>query len=1256
MNNKKFISSTLAFMLVANSINVPTALAINSAKIAGISVENFTDIKGHWAEDYMRLAIQNNLITGKSETIAAPNDKLTRAELSAIMVRAFGGGEESNLNSYSDVNESAWYYKELAKAVSLGFISGSNGKLRPNDSISREETFTVVARAFGFLDGTSEDYSMFSDSKDVSSWAASAVGGLVKRGIISGSDGLLNPKNVLSRAEFATIMANIVSVYCNTNSVPAQQTINGNVLISYGGLTLKDKVINGDLFITEGCGSSGLTLSNTVVNGNIYVRAGGDRALNLINSSSVSSVVISGSDIKSGVITDETSSVKQLNIEDSKGSVAISGNLNNIVCNAANTIINITDCTASSLSINSNAKVNLDVNSQVSELSINPTSYGNNITSLATIKNLNINSSNSIYSLGGKLSNLTVKGSRNTINFLDNTICDKASLSGNNSINLAGTFSDLSSSNSFSGVTFADDFKLDNFTITKDNQLPDGYEKFILGTITLAYKDSNFKFTGDAEQFIIDEDAKGSIVTFAKGSVKNVENNAENVTINVLSGVTIDEITTLEKGLKVQGEGVVKYVIADGNGNNTKVTTKNTTVKNISCSSVYAGNTLVSKGDAIKTTGKPDDAPSDMPEDDDTSEGQSTYSLTLYSSYDGNSETRRYSYVSGKEFALPSPSSIFTDVSGTAAGWSEDRNSSIEYRAGDTYKMPSKNTNLYAIWEVDSGGVTTNNDFTLKYPINAYPSDLTNDSSYSLDMFTSGITVTENSDIQYSLSGTLKYIEEFKHKDMSNSGYYLPLVIPSVSSDFEVIVTDCTGQREAYTRDDIIKSGINYNNTLVIFLKLDYVGTYINGEMVKKVTVSYNSNRYNPYSIPKIITLDYSGINFSSTNDDIVRLQNTTGAPLLVNGTPSKTDNSLVYNMQQVADKVYTFDVTAANVPECDYQNKKGHYVGLNFISPTSKDANLVVKYADGTTKQLTANNSLASIYFDVTDESGKLKTSETITIHWVDSKGSILTQDEKITINFKDIKLLDTSDIIIGTSPITLGQPTTNEYNKYFVDLFIDKSDIANGIFNITASLKNVSDSYKIPLTISVETDTGKTIYAESELFSKTQLQEVEDGHYSTTVLLDVTNKLTGQFLLNITENEVSLTTVKLNINSKVSPIFYSLENVLDKPNLVSEYNISNSLINATLNKATIDDQEGYYLPVKLSIGDTNLTDWKLVINNLTYTVDDVEDGYIITNIYLGSDFNTIKSHLEVSILNSQNKLVASNIILLNLKENKQP
>lgn len=168
--------------------------------------EDYSDMPTGWSNAAMTYAVNNGYIKGSNGKLN-PQGLATRAQVASIFARVLKLENKADLSSYTDVNASQWYYDDLAKAVDAGLFKGSDNKLRPNDNITREEVMAIIARAYD-LTGENANLSAFTDGSDVSSWAVNAVSALVENDIVNGSNGKLNPKNNITREEFAQLLYN----------------------------------------------------------------------------------------------------------------------------------------------------------------------------------------------------------------------------------------------------------------------------------------------------------------------------------------------------------------------------------------------------------------------------------------------------------------------------------------------------------------------------------------------------------------------------------------------------------------------------------------------------------------------------------------------------------------------------------------------------------------------------------------------------------------------------------------------------------------------------------------------------------------------------------------------------------------------------------------------------------------------------------------------------------------------------------------
>lgn len=179
--------------------------------------KTFTDVDQHWAKDAVNDLSARMVINGVDLTHFGPDAAVTRAELSAIIVRALGlanHGTEAEA-VFTDVKSGDWYAGAVAQAKGYGLIQGyEDGTFQPLKTIARQEAMTMIDRAMRLagVEATvkSSDVepilSVFADSALVSSWAKQAIAQAVHSGVVNGSNDGLQPQNLMTRAETAVLV------------------------------------------------------------------------------------------------------------------------------------------------------------------------------------------------------------------------------------------------------------------------------------------------------------------------------------------------------------------------------------------------------------------------------------------------------------------------------------------------------------------------------------------------------------------------------------------------------------------------------------------------------------------------------------------------------------------------------------------------------------------------------------------------------------------------------------------------------------------------------------------------------------------------------------------------------------------------------------------------------------------------------------------------------------------------------------------
>lgn len=284
-------------------------------------LSQYRDFPNDWSAKSLEQAIDDGLLNGSNGMIDAKG-LLTRAQMAAIVSRAFGAAKTASLDDYRDVLPSAWYYSDMGKAVKMGAFQGANGLLNPDAPITREEAFTVLARAFALEGGGSATLKDFVDGGTVSSWASESVAALVAGGYVNGANGMLNLKNNITRAEFAKVITGMAASYVGVEGISGK-TVEGNVIVRESGASLSGMTINGDLIIADSADK--VSLDNVKVTGRIVIR-GGAAAVGIKNTTAGKGVLVSSPNGAAAILVSGGS----VGTVTAKSDLSLSGSVSNV--------------------------------------------------------------------------------------------------------------------------------------------------------------------------------------------------------------------------------------------------------------------------------------------------------------------------------------------------------------------------------------------------------------------------------------------------------------------------------------------------------------------------------------------------------------------------------------------------------------------------------------------------------------------------------------------------------------------------------------------------------------------------------------------------------------------------------------------------------------------------------------------------------------------------------------------------------------
>lgn len=212
---------------------VPTLFDGKTATIKSLTnstyaiVENdvtFSDVNNgkDWAEKYIEALASKYIIKGKGNGTFGSTSQLTRAEFTALLVRALGLPGAKYDGRFKDVKGNEWFNDNnaLMAAIEYGIIQGKgNSTFAPGEKITRTEAAAMIGRAMRLdfinydLSGLDKSKKLadFKDAGSIGKWAKSDVETVYQAGIINGkAKDKFAPAGNTQRNEMAKILANFL--------------------------------------------------------------------------------------------------------------------------------------------------------------------------------------------------------------------------------------------------------------------------------------------------------------------------------------------------------------------------------------------------------------------------------------------------------------------------------------------------------------------------------------------------------------------------------------------------------------------------------------------------------------------------------------------------------------------------------------------------------------------------------------------------------------------------------------------------------------------------------------------------------------------------------------------------------------------------------------------------------------------------------------------------------------------------------------
>lgn len=383
-------------------------LLLAGAPMAYAADTPFQDTAGHWAEAAIQRMSSYQIVSGYQGKFR-PNDSITRGEMAVILDHVMRY-QQHGTNPFTDLGE-AFYTDAILKAVHAGVLQGADGKVRPKDSLSREEAVVMIARAFE-IQNTNPTIPT-PDANAVSSWAAPSVAALMAQGYLNDTDAF-RPKASITRAEIVTILNRVLTGY-HAEPGTVSDAAEGTVVVNTPGVVFQNTVIAGDLILTEGIQEGDVTLENVTVKGRTLIHGGGAHSIHVMGNSSLGDVVMERTDAPVRLAVQEGAKVDRVVVSQKSNEAILTGPISNVSVAGKGTLTT-KDAHIDNLSVDApNASVVLEGNSNVETIAMSEKAENANVSvaEKASVQTIQADAAGS--SVSGKGTVKTIKANANNV-------------------------------------------------------------------------------------------------------------------------------------------------------------------------------------------------------------------------------------------------------------------------------------------------------------------------------------------------------------------------------------------------------------------------------------------------------------------------------------------------------------------------------------------------------------------------------------------------------------------------------------------------------------------------------------------------------------------------------------------------------------------------------------------------------------------------------------------------------------------------
>lgn len=211
IGDNNFIHSSSSKGVMISSLNDPyywKSRYLGARRVLDyrLGVGSYHDVNSsYWAHKEVKTLSQNEIVLGYERSYFLPEDKISRAEVAALLAEALGLNVADRKQRFKDVPSNHWAVGAINALYKEGIVKGDpNGNFSPESVLKREHLAIMFSKAFSLKAVSSAEN--FADVK-AGSPTFDPIQRLAASGIAKGyPDHTFKPRNDVKRSQYAAFL------------------------------------------------------------------------------------------------------------------------------------------------------------------------------------------------------------------------------------------------------------------------------------------------------------------------------------------------------------------------------------------------------------------------------------------------------------------------------------------------------------------------------------------------------------------------------------------------------------------------------------------------------------------------------------------------------------------------------------------------------------------------------------------------------------------------------------------------------------------------------------------------------------------------------------------------------------------------------------------------------------------------------------------------------------------------------------------